>query len=114
MPIFKELHNIPYFPLWKQSSLHTQSAKKDALSPTKLYLQSLPSESSDYIRKIGEHFISFIHKLDQSDLAKTLDPEIALYAKYCGVPSESISDFWIGHISSFLASTLSQKYLKIT
>lgn len=25
-------------------------------------------EPSDYIRKIGEHFIAFIHKLDQAQI----------------------------------------------
>ena len=53
MPILKEVNNIPLFPLWKSSL----SLKKDTF---------LPQEPGDYIRKVGEHFISFIHKLDHS------------------------------------------------
>jgi len=50
MPIFKEINNINIFPMWKlQNNFGSTSGG---------------NESSDYIRKIGEHFVSFIHKLD--------------------------------------------------
>ncbi len=61
MPIFKEMNNINMFPLWKQiqNNIPTKEGSVKSLS---ILLQ----DAGDYIRKIGEHFISFIHKLDSS------------------------------------------------
>jgi hypothetical protein len=63
MPIFKEINNINIFSLWKQTlnniPINTKNTQKQAAL--------LLPEPGEYIRKIGEHFISFIHKLDQSE-----------------------------------------------
>ena len=73
---------------------------------------SLPTEASDYIRKIGEHFISFIHKLDQAQITQDLDIDIDLYKTH-NQSFSSVSDYWINQLGTFLISCLSQKYLKI-
>lgn len=82
------------------------------------FMLALPSDASDYVKRIGEHFISFIHKLDQAAILNDFDREIALYQKYCDPDVKdhitSCSEFWISQIGNFLASTLSSKYMKIT
>ena len=92
MPIAKEIVNIPHYPLWRQTN--RQSA-----------------EASDYMRKIGEHFISFIHKLD----SQLLEGEnvVALYQRHCDAQVRSAGEYWIGFVTDFIAQTVSAKYLKI-
>lgn len=63
------------------------------------------------MRKIGEHFISFIHKLDTQLLDGAHD--VALYQRYCDAQVRSPGEHWIGCIGDFIAQTLSAKYLKI-
>ena len=82
MPIFKEINNINLFPMWKLQNNYGAAT----------------GEASEYIRKIGEHFVSFIHKLDQSEVLAN---------------NKDSSDFWISLLGTFLVNTLSQKYLKI-
>ena len=65
MPIFKELNNINMFPLWKQQSVNTIPTMK---STNQKQMNLMLPEAGDYIRKIGEHFISFIHKLDSAQI----------------------------------------------
>ncbi len=78
----------------------------------KLFKMSLPSEASDYIRKIGEHFIAFIHKLDQSGTIEE-NWDIVPYHKYIDSSIASISSYWISKIATYLTNALSQKYLRI-
>ena len=59
------------------------------------------SEPNEYIKKIGEHFVSFIHQLDQSQVLQSYQD------------SQISSDFWISLIGNYLVNTISQKYLKI-
>ena len=47
MPIFKEINNINLFPMWKLQNNFGATGTS--------------SEPSEYIKKIGEHFVSFIH-----------------------------------------------------
>ena len=114
MPIYKEISNISVFPLWK----HVQSASIPInLKSSQRQVALLLPEASEYIRKIGEHFISFIHKLDSSQITVDFDQRIALYQSYC-VPQQtrmlsSSSEYWINELGKFLVQTITQKYLKI-
>ena len=79
MPIYKELSNLHLLPQWKHllggSSNLSSGAGNSMLNPSLRQrlgnaLEQQPSklnqlaEPSEYMRRIGEHFISFIHKLD--------------------------------------------------
>ncbi|CDW77287.1 UNKNOWN [Stylonychia lemnae] len=119
MPIFKELNNISIFPLWKQAS--NSGIQINQKQTQKQQMSILLPESSEYIRKIGEHFISFIHKLDSSQITATLDKTLNLYQIYSydlhasnqHHTIQSASEYWIGEIGKYLVSTLSNKYMKI-
>ena len=65
---------------------------------------SLPSEPGDYIRKVGEHFISFIHKLDQAGV--TAKMENSLYGG-------NATDYWLNMVGTHILHVLSQKYMRI-
>mmetsp|Transcript_8651 Transcript_8651/g.6406 ORF Transcript_8651/g.6406 Transcript_8651/m.6406 type:complete len:104 (+) Transcript_8651:203-514(+) len=59
MPIFKELNTMSSFSVWSLSGSAIPSSSKS--------WPALP-EHSEYMRKVGDHFISFIHKLDASSV----------------------------------------------
>lgn len=99
MPIAKELLTLPFYPLWKLTPY------KSVMGGNKLFSMSLPSEASDYIRKIGEHFISFIHKLDQSGLVEGWD--LACYQRYVDSEAQSVSSLWISTIGTYITTVLS-------
>jgi hypothetical protein len=94
MPVIKELNNIPHFPLWKQTGRPPADKTK-----AQTFVLSLPSETSDYMRKIGEHFISFIHKLDSAVEEQDLD----LYQKAFDVSTKSVGEYWIGYLGDYMA-----------
>ena len=64
----------------------------------------MPSEPGDYIRKVGEHFISFIHKLDQAGV--TAKMENSLYGG-------NATDYWLNVVGTHMLQVLSQKYMRI-
>ena len=68
MPIYKELSNVHILPVWKQKNSSgaslTTSYLNSALKGRLANALDQLAEPQQYIRKIGEHFVSFIHKLD--------------------------------------------------
>ncbi len=53
----------------------------------------MPREPGEYVRKVGELFIAFIHKLDQNGIIEKEEKE-RVYEE-----GMSSSEFWIGEIA---------------
>jgi len=60
MPIFKELSNLHLFTFWKSTS-GASTAKGVSMGMEAARVMPEPGE---WVRRVSEHFISFIHKLD--------------------------------------------------
>ena len=108
MPIYKEIANINMFN-WKQTTYSIQTNLRNVFKQQSILLP----EPNEYIRKIGEHFISFIHKIDTQSNVIQFNSEINMYHKYCSEGVESVTQYWIGEIGMFIIKTVGHKFLKI-
>jgi len=81
MPIFKELANLNQFSFWKSLQ------------------QVFKPSPQEYIRKIGEHFIAFIHKLDSSECGAECSEALYPSGMSCG-------EYWVQAVGVYLLDSV--------